>query len=108
MANPVFIGLVQSLLSSAQAVTGESHSPMGRHLERDGVHARRTAERSLSLLLMLHEKTQGNLDETERAALHDAITRIQEALAAANTQADELDASQDGVALPVMDRDVLN
>lgn len=79
---------------------------MGRHLARDGVHARRTAERSLALLRMLQEKTNGNLDDTERAALHDALTRVQEALRAAGTTGD--DGSGSGVALPVVDRDVVN
>ena len=34
MADPRFIGLVHSLLASAQASLGDEHSPMGRHLER--------------------------------------------------------------------------
>ncbi len=84
MADPRFIGLVHSLLSSAQAATGEPHSPMHRHLDRDGIHARRTATRSLGLLELLAEKTAGNLNETERAALHDAITRVRAALEAAD------------------------
>lgn len=78
MADPRFIGLVHSLLSSAQAVLGEADSPMGRHLERDGVRSRRTAVRSLALLEMLFEKTNGNLDETERSALVDALRWIRE------------------------------
>jgi hypothetical protein len=78
MADPRFVGLVHSLLASAQAVLGEEHSPMGRHLERDGVRSRRTAQRSLALLEMLLVKTQGNLDETERAALADALRWIRE------------------------------
>ncbi len=77
MSDPRFIGLVQSLLSSAEAALGEADSPMVRHLARDGVLARRTGERSLELLLMLQGKTQGNLDETERAALHNALRTIQ-------------------------------
>ena len=78
MADPRFVGLVHSLLASAQAVLGEEHSPMGRHLERDGVRSRRTAERSLALLEMLLVKTQGNLDETERAALVDALRWVRD------------------------------
>ncbi len=77
MSDPRFIGLVQSLLSSAEAALGEADSPLVRHLARDGVLARRTGERSLELLLMLQGKTQGNLDETERAALHSALRTIQ-------------------------------
>lgn len=80
MPDPRFVGLVHSVLASAQASLGEEHSPMGRHLDRDGVRSRRTAERSLALLEMLHDKTAGNLDETERAALHDAIERLRAGL----------------------------
>lgn len=99
MADPRFIGLVHSLLSSAQAAVGEPHSPMHRHLERDGVHARRTATRSLGLLELLAEKTAGNLDETERAALYDALTRVREALAAVDPDG----ATRDGeVELPTI------
>lgn len=76
MPDPRFIGLVHSLLASAQAVLGEQDSPMGRHLERDGVRSHRTARRSLALLEMLHEKTNGHLDDTERAALIDALRWI--------------------------------
>ena len=77
MSDPRFIGLVQSLLSSAEAALGEADSPLVRHLARDGVLARRTGERSLELLLMLQAKTQGNLDETERGALYSALRTIQ-------------------------------
>jgi len=77
MSDPRFIGLVQSLLASAEAALGEADSPMVRHLARDGVLARRTGERSLDLLVMLREKTHGNLDETERAALHRAVRTVQ-------------------------------
>ena len=90
MSDPRFIGLVQSLLASAEAALGEPDSPMLRHLARDGILARRTGERSLELLHMLQQKTHGNLDETERSALHHAMTRIQgrlEALAESPTDA---------------------
>lgn len=80
MSDPRFIGLVQSLLASAEAALGEVDSPMVRHLARDGVLAQRTGERSLDLLLMLQQKTHGNLDETERGALHGAIRAVQERL----------------------------
>jgi hypothetical protein len=82
MANPHFIGLVQALVSSADAALGELHSPLVTRMARDGVLARKTAQKSLSLLAMLHEKTQGNLDATERDALHTAVKRLQERLAA--------------------------
>ena len=41
MPDPRFVGLVHSVLSSAQAAVGEEHSPMGRHLDRAGVRSRR-------------------------------------------------------------------
>jgi len=82
MPDPRFIGLVHSLLSSAEAALGEENSPMVRHLARDGALARRTGEKSLELLEMLHQKTNGNLDETERNALHNAIRTIRGRLGA--------------------------
>lgn len=88
MSDPRFIGLVQSLLASAEAALGEANSPLSRQLERDGILAKRTGERSLDLLLMLQQKTHGNLDETERGALHEALTRIQTRLAAFTSPAD--------------------
>ncbi len=82
MSDPRFIGLVQSLLASAEAALGEADSPMVRHLARDGILARRTGERSLELLVMLERKTHGNLDETERAALQRALAAIRARLEA--------------------------
>lgn len=72
MADPVFMGLVASLRSAAEAAAGVTDSPMLHRLARDGALQRSTAARSLALLDMLAAKTQGNLDEAERAALHDA------------------------------------
>jgi hypothetical protein len=83
MADPRFIGLVHSLLSSGQASLGELDSPMAHRLDAAGARSMRTAERSLALLRMLHEKTAGNLDETERAALHDALTALRDGLRSA-------------------------
>lgn len=81
MSDPRFIGLVHSILSSAEASLGELNSPVFNRLASQGALARRTAERSLGLLAMLEEKTRGNLDETERAALHQAHRRITTMLA---------------------------
>ncbi|ADI14397.1 DUF1844 domain-containing protein [Truepera radiovictrix] len=92
MADPRFIGLVHSLLSSAEAALGEEHSPMARHLSRDGLLARRTGERSLGLLLMLQDKTRGNLDDTEQSALHHAISTLQARLSAPGTPPERPDA----------------
>ena len=80
MSDPRFIGLVHSILSSAEASLGELESPLTNRLASQGALARRTAERSLGLLAMLEEKTRGNLDETERATLHQAHRRIAERL----------------------------
>ena len=80
MSDKRFIGLVHSLLASAEAALGEADSPMVRHLARDGVLARRTGERSLDLLKMLQQKTNGNLDETERNTLYHALETVQERL----------------------------
>lgn len=81
MADPRLIGLVHSVLSSAQAALGEDPSPMANRLERSGIRSRRTAERSLSLLEMLQEKTRGNLDATEKTTLDGAVRTLREGLA---------------------------
>ena len=89
MPNKHFMGLVNSILSSAQAALGEEYSPMTRHLAKDGILARRTAEKSLELLTMLHEKTVGNLDEAEREALLSAQQSLTKALAQQGQTQDE-------------------
>ena len=80
MPDKHFIGLVHSVLSSAQAALGEENSPMTLHLAKDGILSRRTAEKSLELLTMLQRKTYGNLDETERDALYQAQKSIADRL----------------------------
>lgn len=81
MTDKHFIGLVYSILSSAEAALGETNSPMLSHLAKDGALKRQTAERGLELLTMLQRKTLGNLDETERDALYQAQKTIGEKLA---------------------------
>jgi hypothetical protein len=76
MADPRFIGLVQSLLSSAQAALGDDSSPMTHRLAQGGALQRSTAQKSIDLLDMLQQKTLGNLDETERDVLHNALTTL--------------------------------
>lgn len=76
MADPRFIGLVQSLLSSAQAALGDDSSPLAHRLAQGGVLQRSTAQKSIDLLDMLQQKTLGNLDETERDVLHNALTTL--------------------------------
>ena len=82
MSDPRFIGLVQSVLASAEAALGETDSVLNRALARDGILARRTGEKSLELLLMLQAKTYGNLDETERDVLNRAVETVQGRLGA--------------------------
>ena len=53
MSDKHFIGLVHSVLSSAEAALGETNSPMLSHLAKDGVLKRRTAEKKLELLPVL-------------------------------------------------------
>ncbi len=77
MSDKHFIGLIHSILSSAEAALGETNSPMLSHLAKDGVLKRRTAEKSLELLQMLERKTLGNLDDTEQQALHHARKTIE-------------------------------
>lgn len=99
MPDPRFIGLVHALRSSAEAALGELGSPVLTRLARDGVLARSTAERSLSLLDMLAEKTLGHLDPTERDALHAARRELQgrlAALAASDVAAEDRSPSADG------------
>jgi hypothetical protein len=80
MSDKHFIGLVHSVLSSAEAALGETNSPMLSHLAKDGALTKRTAEKSLELLQMLERKTQGNLDDTEQQALQHARKTIEEKL----------------------------
>ena len=83
MTDPRFVGLVQTLLASAQSALGEPHAVMDRRLDAAGAKHLRTARRSLALLQMLSVKTAGNLDETERASLRGAIDDVQARIDAA-------------------------
>lgn len=80
MPHPEFVGLVQSLLATAEAALGD-HTATTARARNDGLletpqRARQTAERSLALLGMLAEKTRGNLDRTEAELLTHAIASI--------------------------------
>lgn len=97
MPDPRFIGLVHSILSSAEAALGEQESPMFHRLAGQGALARRTAEKALGLLAMLEEKTRGRLDETERATLHRAHRKVASLLAEA-PERDASDPSPSGAA----------
>ncbi|MEM6428313.1 MAG: DUF1844 domain-containing protein [Deinococcota bacterium] len=76
MSDPRFIGLVQSIVSSAQAALGDDSSPLSQRLAQGGALQRSTAQKSMELLEMLQQKTLGNLDETERDVLHQALIGI--------------------------------
>jgi hypothetical protein len=76
MSDPRFIGLVQSIVSSAQAALGDDSSPLSHRLAQGGALQRSTAQKSIELLEMLQQKTLGNLDETERDVLHQALVNI--------------------------------
>ena len=69
MSDKYFIGLINSIYSSAEAALGEEDSPLTRHLRKDNLIKRSTAEKSMLLLDMLQRKTSGNLDETELSTL---------------------------------------
>lgn len=85
MPHPEFIGLVQSLLATAEAALGD-HTATTARARNDGLlaspeRALQTAERSLKLLTMLAEKTRGNLDRTEAELLTEAIASLRARMA---------------------------
>jgi len=80
MSDKYFIGLINSIYSSAEAALGEEDSPLSRHLRKDNLIKKSTAEKSLLLLDMLQRKTAGNLDETELSTLLNYQKRLREAL----------------------------
>ncbi len=80
MSDKYFIGLINSIYSSAEAALGEENSPLARHLRKDNLIKKSTAEKSMLLLDMLQRKTSGNLDETELATLLKHQKSLKEAL----------------------------
>lgn len=85
MAHPDFVGLVNMLQATAEAALGDLNAATAS-AARDGLlaeeRARQTAQRSLTLLTMLSEKTRGNLDFTEADLLSSAIASLRERLQA--------------------------
>ncbi|MEZ4630463.1 MAG: DUF1844 domain-containing protein [Deinococcales bacterium] len=81
MPEKELIALIYSLRSSAEAALGEVNSPMLSHLAKDGILARRTAEKSIRLLEVLQQKTLGNLDDTEQDVLLEALQALRKLLA---------------------------
>lgn len=73
------------LQATAEAALGDLNAATAS-AARDGLlaeeRARQTAQRSLTLLTMLSEKTRGNLDFTEADLLSSAIASLRERLQA--------------------------
>lgn len=84
MANPEFVGLVTSVQATAEAALGDMNAAT-TSAAQDGLldpsRSAQVARRSLKLLLMLAEKTRGNLDFEEAEILSDAVTSLRERLA---------------------------
>ncbi|MFC6617776.1 DUF1844 domain-containing protein [Deinococcus radiophilus] len=89
MANPEFVGLVTSVSATAEAALGQLNAATSS-AARDGLldegRSVQVAERSLNLLLMLAEKTRGNLDFEEAEILTDAVASLRELLQARQEQ----------------------
>lgn len=66
---------MHALRASAEAALGDDSGPL-RLAPRDGVQGLRAAQRSLGLLEMLHEKTLGNLTDSERDTLWSALRAV--------------------------------
>jgi hypothetical protein len=75
MPDPDFVGLVQSLTTSANAALGELNA-LSTRMNRDNLRHRDVAERSLVLLEMLARKTRGNLSRDEADLLTQAIASV--------------------------------
>ncbi len=71
--NPYFYQLVLSLQSAAMFQMGKTVSPISGKIERDLVQARG----SIDLLIMLQDKTQGNLSQDEKQILDSAVYNLQ-------------------------------
>lgn len=71
--NDLFLGLVFSLQSAAWSQLGKTASPVSGKIERDLPQARM----SIDLLVMLQEKTKGNLSSEESQLLNAAVYNLQ-------------------------------
>jgi hypothetical protein len=72
-ANEMFLSLVFSLQSAAWFQMGKVASPMSGKIERDLAQAKM----SIDLLIMLQEKTKGNLSAEEQQILNSAVYNLQ-------------------------------
>lgn len=83
MSHPDLIGLINMLHATAEAALGDLNAATAS-ANRDGLldanRAEQTAQRSLKLLVMLAEKTRGNLDLEEAELLTNAISNLSERL----------------------------
>jgi len=71
--NPFFIQLVLSLQSAAWYQMGKVASPITGKIDRDLTQA----ENAIDLLVMLQEKTKGNLSDDEKKILDNTIYTLQ-------------------------------
>lgn len=95
-----FIGLVHALRASAETALGDDTNPL-RQARRQGLEGVKAAKRSLGLLEMLQEKTLGNLSESEREELWNALRGVRAVLVEAEERLAELEAADGAaVALP--------
>ncbi len=72
-ANELFLSLVFSLQSAAWFQMGKVASPISGKIERDLLQAKM----SIDLLIMLQEKTKGNLSAEEQQILNSAVYNLQ-------------------------------
>ncbi|MDD4050659.1 MAG: DUF1844 domain-containing protein [candidate division Zixibacteria bacterium] len=72
-ANELFLSLVFSLQSAAWYQMGKIASPISGKIERDLPQAKM----SIDLLIMLQEKTKGNLQGEEQQLLNSAVYNLQ-------------------------------
>lgn len=83
MSHPDLVGLINMLHATAEAALGDLNAATAS-ANRDGLldtnRAEQTAQRSLKLLVMLAEKTRGNLDLEEAELLTNAISSLSERL----------------------------
>lgn len=71
--NPLFLQLVLSLQSTAWYQMGKTVSPISGEIERD----LNQAKASIDLLVMLKEKTTGNLSNEEKKILDNTVYTLQ-------------------------------
>lgn len=73
MAEPDFIGLITSFYFACWQQLGKIANPLTGKIERD----LQQAKYSIDTLIMLREKTRGNLTDDEKKALDEAIANLQ-------------------------------